>query len=399
MTKGGFAACPRCLGNIIPLVIALLIIPAMPDAIQAKSAVSATETVPSASDGTPIGGADNILMPKTAKAVHIEEKSQAASATTSVTASQSTSTTASVTTSVTAAETMSDTALPTLRLSPALPGPRHVSFSDLDGGNGWNSGFMHTLATNPGYAFLASALVPGLGQAANRQWWKTALFVAVEAAAIGVYIHRENRGRDGERYYERFGNENWSVVAYAQYLVTNHGDEHGKSFQQLLTEEGKDQFIDGAGPFGGINPAFDIDIDWALIDITQLRIAERNSFYATGFAFSHDLPDYGSQQYYELMSKYFQFGPGWQEWFTSEPGRFNINEGIMPEQFWYHAQIGFDFNDDLSVARNMLTLLVTNHFLAAFDAYFTQKFRAARMQPTASMEYGLRPTIGMQLRF
>ncbi len=285
-----------------------------------------------------------------------------------------------------------------LRLSPVLPGPRYITASDMNN-NGWNSGFMHTLSTNPGYAFLASAVIPGLGQAANRQWWKTALFVAVEATAIGVYIHRENRGRDGERYYEEFGNENWSVVAYAQFLVEKHGNQHGKSFRDLLTDEGINLYRDGEDPFGGIQPAFDINVDWDIININALRQAERNSFYGTGFAFSHDLPDYGSQQYYELMSKYFQFGPGWREWFHNDPGRFSIDDGIMPEQFWYHAQVGFDFNDDLSVARNMLTLLVTNHFVAAFDAYFTQKLRAARMQPTASMEYGLRPTIGMQLRF
>ncbi len=370
ITKGGLATHLRSLRTIIPLVIAFSATPVMPDAIQAKSTAAATGT---------------------AAASATENTSGA------VTGAVAGTGTGTVTGTVPKKGTI--TAPPSLRLSPVLPGPRYVSYSDLDGGDSWNSGFMHTLATNPGYAFLASAVVPGLGQAANRQWWKTALFVAVEAAAIGVYIHRENRGRDGERYYEKIGNKHWSVVAYAQYLVTNHGNEHGKSFQQLLTDEGKGQFIDGAGPFGGINPAFDIDIDWALVDITQLRIAERNSFYATGFAFSHDLPDYGSQQYYELMSKSFQFGPGWREWHTTEPGRFNIDSGIMPEQFWYHAQIGFDFNDDLSVARNMLTLIVTNHFIAAFDAFFTQKLRAARMQPTASMEYGLRPTIGMQLRF
>ncbi len=285
-----------------------------------------------------------------------------------------------------------------LRLSPVLPGPRHVTMADLEHG-GRNSGFMHALSTNPGYAFLASAVVPGLGQAANRQWWKTALFVAVEATAIGVYIHRENRGRDGERYYEQFGNENWSVVAYAQFLVENHGNQHGKSFRDLLTDQGQNLYnSDVEDPFGGIQPAFDINVDWDIININALRQAERNSFYASGFAFSHDLPDYGSQQYYELMSKYFQFGPGWREWFQS-PGRFNIDSNNMPDQFWYHAQIGFDFNDDLGVARNMLTVLVANHFIAAFDAYFTQKLRQARMQPTASMEYGLRPTIGMQLRF
>ena len=363
-TKSGFSAHLRSMRSIIPFVIAFLINPAMPDAIQARSTAGATRPEPVESVGNVIDGTET----SGTQTASIPDKT-------------------------------TDTTPLSLRISPALPGPRHVSFSDLDGGNSRNSGFMHTLATNPGYAFLASALVPGLGQAANRQWWKTALFVAVEAAAIGVYIHRENRGRDGERYYEQFGNQNWSVVAYAQYLVTNHGDEHGKSFRDLLDDDGESLYVEGAGPFGGIKPAFDTDIDWAIIDITQLRIAERNSFYATGFAFSHDLPEYGSQQYYELMSKYFQFGPGWQEWFVSEPGRFNVDAGIMPEQFWYHAQIGFDFNDDLSLARNMLTLIVTNHFVAAFDAFFTQKLRAARMQPTASMEYGLRPTIGMQLRF
>lgn len=285
-----------------------------------------------------------------------------------------------------------------LRLAPVLPGPRHVSMSDLNQ-RGWNSGFMNALSTRPGYAFLASAAVPGLGQAANRQWWKTALFVAVEATAIGVFIHRENRGRDGERLYEQFGNEHWSVVQYAQYLVRYHGDEHGKSFRQLLTDEGESLYREGEDPFGGIRPAFDINVDWNIINITALRQAERNSFYDSGFAFSHDLPDYGSQQYYELMSKYFQFGPGWREWDIDRTDPFNIDRGVMPGQFWYHAQVGFDFNDDLSVARNMLSLLVTNHFIAAFDAFFTQKLRQARVQPTAAMEYGLRPTIGMQLRF
>ncbi len=281
-----------------------------------------------------------------------------------------------------------------LRLSPILPGPRYLSGTDLNGGD-WNSGFMRSISTNPGYAFLASAFVPGLGQAANRQWWKTAIFVAVEATAIGVYIHRENRGRDGERYYQAYGNNYWSVVQYAQYLVSNHFNEHNTTLKDLLTSEGREKYVEGT-EFGGIGPAFDITIDWNLINITALRATERRSLYATGFAFSHDLPDYGSQQYYELISKYFQFGPGWNDWNSNT---HNINDGNMSDRFWYHARIGFDFNDDLSVARNMLTLLVANHFFAAFDAYFTQKLRTARMQPTASMEYGLRPTLGFHLRF
>lgn len=287
-----------------------------------------------------------------------------------------------------------------IRTQPLLPGPRFVQQHEIPDRQG-RSGFLQTIGEKSGYAFLASAVIPGLGQAANEQWWKTAFFVAMEATAIGVYIHRENRGRDGERYYEVFGNAHWSVVQYAQYIVEFHASQHGKSFYDLLTERGRQQYIDGI-PFGGIHPAFDITIDWRLIDINALRIAERNSRYRNGNAFSHDLPDYGSQQYYELMSKYFQFGPGWREWFSDGRFRndlFSIDDEIMPEQFWYHAQVGYDFNDDLGVARNMITLLVANHFISAFDAYFTQKARSTRIQPTASMNYGLQPTIGFNYRF
>ncbi len=285
---------------------------------------------------------------------------------------------------------------PDMRLFPVLPGPRYVSLQDVSN-NGWSSGLMRGISESPGYAFLASAVIPGLGQAANRQWWKTALFVTAEATLLGIYIHRENRGRDGERYYEKFGNEHWSVVKYARYIAEIHEpNRHDYDFYDLLTEHGQEVYEQNDGV---VEPSFDIGVDWPIIDIDALRDAERNSLHSNGNAFSHDLPDYGSQQYYELMSKYYQFSPGWSDWNS------NIHDpesNVASEHFLYHAQIGFDFNNDLGVARNMLTALVVNHFVAAFDAYFTQKLRSARMQPSASLEYGsygVHPTIGFHYRF
>ncbi len=280
-----------------------------------------------------------------------------------------------------------------MRPSPVLPGPRYVQTGNSDG-NGWNSGFMASISESPGYAFLASAVVPGLGQAANRQWWKTAFFVAVEATALGIYIHRHDRGRDGERYYEEFGDENWSVVQYAQYIIDNHRHEHGKEFVDIL-KDGV-EFDPDAGPFGGIEPAFDTGTDWEIIDRQALNEAERNSIYGTGSHFSHTVEPYGSQQYYELMSKYYQFAPGWNDWNSN---LHSIDDRIASDNFLYHAQIGFDFNDDLNLARNMLTVILANHFVSAFDAYFTQQLRRARVTPTASMEYGVSPTIGFHYRF
>lgn len=288
-----------------------------------------------------------------------------------------------------------------LRLNPILPGPRYLDGSDFYGNRNNGSGLMHTIGTRPGYAFLASALLPGMGQAANRQWWKTAFFAGAEATLIGIFIHRENRGRDGERYYEKFGDEYWSVVKYAHYITNIHSDRgpgFDFEFEDLLTDYGKDIYDKYSLRYGdNIEkwPIFDTAQDWRMIDIEILRRAERKSLYANNNAFSHDLPDFGSQQYYELISKYFQFAPGWMEW---DAARHGIERDNMPEEFWYHAQIGYDFNHDLGVARNMLTLLVANHFVAAFDAYFTQKIRNARVSPTASMEYGLRPSIGFKVR-
>lgn len=289
-----------------------------------------------------------------------------------------------------------------LRPSPVLPGPRSITNNDINR-NGWNSGLMQSISNRPGYAFLASAVIPGLGQAANRQWWKTALFVAVEATAIGFYIHYENSGRDGERYYQEYAHDHWSVVKYAHYIT----DEHGRyaadfdfEFSDLLTEHGEqkyEQYQEEFGPHPDSWPIYNIDHDWPMVDIDELRKAERRTLYENNNAFSHNLPDYGSQQYYELISKYFQYGPGWRDWDNAGP--YDIDNEVMTDRFWYHAQIGYDFNSELNTARNMLKLLIANHFISAFDAYFTQQLRQARMQPTASMDYGMRPTIGFNYRF
>ncbi|MEX0681515.1 MAG: DUF5683 domain-containing protein [Balneolales bacterium] len=278
-----------------------------------------------------------------------------------------------------------------MRLYDIFPGPRYVSFRDL-AQNNKPSGFMKSISNTPGYAFLASVMVPGLGQAANRQWWKTAFFVAVEATAIGVYIHRENRGRDGERQYEEYGDQFWSVVKYAQYIADYHQHEHGYEFRDFLTNEGQQQYEEN----GYLDPEYNTDIDWAYIDREAVRAAEQNSTHTTGNPFSHTLQDYGSQQYYELMSKYHQFAPGWKQW---DNDIHDVAEKIMPDDFLYHARIGYNFNNDLSVARNMLTVLVINHFIAAFDAYFTQQLRQERLRPTASVENGMYPTFGFNYRF
>ncbi|MEX0929255.1 MAG: DUF5683 domain-containing protein [Balneolales bacterium] len=229
----------------------------------------------------------------------------------------------------------------------------------------------------PGYAFLASAALPGTGQAANGQWWKTGLFLAVEATAVSVYLYKTHTGRTGRRRHARHADQKWSVVAYAQWLVENYNYEP----DQVLNPEFQGKAIP--------DPQWDAAADQDVINIEALRSLERETPYASGFYFSHTLPDYGSQQYYELISKYYQFGPGWTDWDDPYAGRPMVADiDYMPGNWLEHARMGSRFNRDLSRARQMVALLIVNHFVAAFDAYFTHLLQNKRIGTRAFMRNG-----------
>ena len=108
------------------------------------------------------------------------------------------------------------------------------------------------------------------------------------------------------------------------------------------------------------------------------------------------MPDYGSQQYYELMSKYPQFGPGWRDWNNLMNDVNRRNDG-MPGMWNAHARMGVIFNDHYQISSNMASVILLNHMVSAFDAYFTVKIRNTRIEQGAFLhadggEYRLRIT-------
>jgi hypothetical protein len=260
---------------------------------------------------------------------------------------------------------------------------------------GEQAGLLQPARDRAGIAFAASAIVPGLGQAANRNWIRAGVFMAVEVTSIWLAVEYTNRGRRGENSYERWADRNWSVVQYANWLVEYH-DVHGifnpyiDQLRQILN---------------GTDPAFDTSIDWNRVDIALLRNVERNTpYFVTDdlFAsnFSHVLPDYGSQQYYELIAKYFQYQAGWRDYdsFHDELGHVNglfnqryfidRNGAYASTLFWDAAMRAQQFNDDYRTGRHFRMLLIANHVFSAFDAYFTVRLKQNRMQATPSLMPG-----------
>src|SRR6056297_697656 len=240
----------------------------------------------------------------------------------------------------------------------------------------------------PGLALLSSGLIPGSGQLVNKNWIRGGLYAALEVVTIYMIVEFDNRGDRGKKRYENYADQNWSVTQYAKWLVEYH-DVNGLENPALN---------DLRNMVAGLEPAFATSVDWNNIDIDILRAAERNSRFVTpdnlsNSTFSHILPGYGSQQYYELISKYYQFQAGWMDFpdsrfFTSRDGTSASN------MFFRGASLADDFNNDYRTSKNFRMVLIANHVLSAFDSFFTFKLKQNRVQATTSMA----PSQYLQLR-
>jgi hypothetical protein len=241
--------------------------------------------------------------------------------------------------------------------------------------NAADGGFLQPFRESPGVAFLGSAIVPGFSQAVNKKWWRSAVYFGAEAGLIFANLRFTHLGDKNESKYERYVNQNWSVEKYTAYLVDYRNNFFPNDNKML-----EDYVVGGATVDPG-NWRYGPD-SWETIDINSLRDLEQLVLYGgtNGVPFSHSIPDYGSQQYYELVSKYFQFGPGWSDFNTDvDMMNNNWNESMMSAQWMKGRDDAEEFNDQLRAASYMVTAMIINHFVSAFDALFTVQIQQHRM--------------------
>src|SRR6185436_16007312 len=93
----------------------------------------------------------------------------------------------------------------------------------------------------------------------------------------------------------------------------------------------------------------------------QINMAEDTlSRFIQGFPLSHRLPEKGSQQYYELISKYEQFTHGWDDDVDGNPEH--------SKNYQRHANMRANMNYQYEVADYFLFGLIINRVLSAIDA-------------------------------
>ena len=252
-----------------------------------------------------------------------------------------------------------------------------------------SNGYFESARTKPGIALFSSAIIPGSGQALNGKWGRAAAYFLVDVASIIYYIDRNNTAKRNERAYEHYANENWSVLAYGQWLVEYsraNGIQNGYDDPGGLQEQ-----VFGKDPTWGNTPN-----DWKEVNLATIRAVEGKTpfYYLNSVAsnFSHVVQDYGSQQYYELMSKYYQFQPGWQDFHTQRLAQgddhlyqYTWDDRMLTANFMEGTIRAEEFNNNYRQAGNILKLMLVNHVVSAFDAYFTVKLKNSRIEPRANL--------------
>lgn len=273
---------------------------------------------------------------------------------------------------------------------PVRPEPKKVTFEDLKPkiNYGQSEPFYQPLREQAGLALISSAIVPGSGQAANKKWIRAGLYFAAEAIFVGIHLKSYHDAKVEERRYEQFADDNWSVVNYAKWLVDYH-DENNLTNPYL-----DDLRAEVEGETADYNP----QTDWGKVDIELLRNVEENTPFVypnrIGNKFSHLMPDYGSQQYYELISKYYQYGPGWNDFGNQYQLQWDGSD--MPINFMQGATLADTFNDSYRLAGNMVSLIILNHVVSAFDAFLTVKIKNKRLEANSNL---LDPSRTFSLKF
>jgi hypothetical protein len=196
-------------------------------------------------------------------------------------------------------------------------------------------------------AALLSAILPGAGQFYNEDYWKTAIFVAVEITAITVAYVYDKKGDDQTDFYHNFADEHWSVARYAEWTYA-HLNELNPN-------------LDPTNYSGLFNN--DGSVNWDVLNRMEEDI---------GGYYSHQLYPYGDQQYYEMIGKYTQFNVGWDDFCTRPVVECDYHYGdpVTPHFKYYSEQRGLA-NDYYNIARWGVITIVTNHIISAAEAAFS----------------------------
>ncbi len=204
-----------------------------------------------------------------------------------------------------------------------------------------------------------SAVVPGAGQVySEAPWWRTALYVAVEAAGWTAFVHYNARGDEKTMEFEQYADANWDVTRYVQWIAENYQDWPDEEIDKIAAAE-------------AINRIY-LSIDENLPPWEQINFEKLNELERLVNSFSHTLPEHGDQQYYEEIGKYVQYRAGWVDHNSVGDTMVYDPSYVTTRQLAYMDQRG-EANILLGHAMTAVTFVIFNHLISMIDAALEAK--------------------------
>jgi hypothetical protein len=240
---------------------------------------------------------------------------------------------------------------------------------------------------SPKIAMLLSLLIPGLGQAYIKNYWKTGLYVAAEAAIIGVSVVFMNKGKD--KYNEAKtladGKEGFKydkMVTYydslESYIKTMPGFDSDTAVKEKLNSIfGEDSFRMGnsnsefSKMYNNNNPTQNYyeSIDekayaqgWADCQPSISQIAAVNA--------GAELPDQPGYRYkyrVDTTAEYTYLVTASSKDNGPSPDDVNPQYGYSMNQSTFKTLMS-QSNDNYKIATNVLFVILVNHVVSAVDA-------------------------------
>ena len=252
--------------------------------------------------------------------------------------------------------------------------------------------------------WLASALslaVPGAGELYAESYVKAAVFFAVEATSWIVAYSYNKKGNQQTDDYHLYANQHWRASKYVNWTLRNL---HTLNPNDPITADQYGQRIYPEGYDAGEPP--DYDPPFREMNWTEMNVMEDAIRQYSNNGFSHQLPSWGDQQYYELIGKYAQFRSGWDDDGSPDP----IDLGDLPVSLppgghmITYRDMRAKANDYYDVASTFVSVAVINHVVSALDAFwsvtrYNKSLHAEvrmRVQPT---RFGAVPLTEMKLSY
>ncbi len=238
---------------------------------------------------------------------------------------------------------------------------------------------------SPWLAGAMSLLVPGAGEAYSQSYLKGAIFLAAEATSWIFRVSYNRKGDNLEAQYHDYANQHYSAVRYVNWTLDNLSSLDPAGLPYSNTQYS--QMIYGSGPRpdpSQCGPPFSC-INWPDLNRMETDIAN-----GALNGYTHQMPYWNEQQYYELIGKYSQFSRGWDDSDPNDPRESVVPIQSTSKRFYEYAAMRAKANDYYDVANTFIGVIVANHILSAADAFWS----ATRLNSSlhASLNMYMQPT-------